>query len=126
KVDSLATELSTFFKDKSSAQYSRLLKQARKAGNRYYLLKRDVGHQELKEVKQFPIFNLGKYKGGLIAERSNKRILPFTNLAARTIGYKVPEENVRVGLEGAYGEYIDGKSGKRLVRRIAGGVWMPV
>ena len=126
KVDSLATKLSGFFNDKSSAQYSRLLKQARKDGNRYYLLKRDVGHQELKEIKQFPIFNLGKYKGGLIAERSNKRILPFTNLAARTIGYKVPEEDVRVGLEGAYGEYIDGKSGKRLVRRIAGGVWMPV
>lgn len=126
KVDSLAAELSAFFKDKSSAQYSRLLKQARKEGNRYYLLKRDVGHQELKEIKQFPIFNLGKYKGGLIAERKNKRILPFTNLAARTIGYKVPAEDVRVGLEGAYGEYIDGKSGKRLVRRIAGGVWMPV
>src|SRR5690606_21844519 len=111
KVDSLATKLSDFFKDKSSAQYSRLLKQARKDGNRYYLLKRDVGHQELKEIKQFPIFNLGKYKGGLIAERKNKRILPFTNLAARTIGYKVPTEDVRVGLEGAYGEYIDGKSG---------------
>ncbi|MEC3880566.1 penicillin-binding protein [Parapedobacter sp. 10938] len=126
KVDSLAARLSAFFKDKSSAQYSRLLKQARKDGNRYYLLKRDVGHQELKEIKEFPIFNLGKYKGGLIAERSNKRILPFMNLAARTIGYKVPAEDVHVGLEGAYGEYIDGKSGKRLVRRIAGGVWMPV
>ncbi len=126
KVDSLAAKLAGFFRDKSSAQYSRLLKQARKEGNRYYLLKRDVGHQELKEIKQFPIFSLGKYKGGLIAERKNKRILPFTNLAARTIGYKVPAEDVRVGLEGAYGEYIDGKSGKRLVRRIAGGVWMPV
>lgn len=126
KVDSLAAKLSAFFKDKSSAQYSRLLKQARKDGNRYHLLKRDVGHQELKEIRKFPIFNLGKYKGGLIAERKNKRILPFTNLAARTIGYKVPTENVHVGLEGAYGEYIDGKAGKRLVRRIAGGVWMPV
>lgn len=126
KVDSLAAKLSAFFNDKSSAQYSRLLKQARKRGNRYYLIKRDVGHQELKKVREFPIFNLGKYKGGLIAERKNKRILPFTNLAARTIGYKIPAENVRVGLEGAYGEYIDGKSGKRLVQRIAGGVWMPV
>lgn len=126
KVDSLAAKLSAFFNDKSSAQYSRLLKEARKKGNRYYLLKRDVGHQELKEIRQFPIFNLGKYRGGLIAERKNKRILPFTNLAARTIGYKMPAEDVRVGLEGAYGEYIDGRNGKRLVRRIAGGVWMPV
>jgi len=126
KVDSLAGKLSAFFKDKSSAQYSRLLKEARSKKNRYYLIKRNVGHQELKRIREFPIFNLGKYKGGLIAERKNKRILPFTNLAARTIGYKIPAENVHVGLEGAYGEYIDGKSGKRLVRRIAGGVWMPV
>src|SRR5690606_25030254 len=124
KVDSLATELSAFFKDRSSAQYSRLLKEARKKKNRYYLIKRDVGHQELKQIREFPIFNLGKYKGGLIAERKNKRILPFTNLAARTIGYKIPAEDVHVGLEGAYGEYIDGQSGKRLVQRIAGGVWM--
>lgn len=126
KVDSLAAKLSAFFNDKSSAQYSRLLKEARKKKNRYYLIKRDVGHQELKQVREFPIFNLGKYKGGLIAERKNKRILPFTNLAARTIGYKISAEDVHVGLEGAYGEYIDGKSGKRLVQRIAGGVWMPV
>ncbi|MGK6350819.1 penicillin-binding protein [Parapedobacter sp. DT-150] len=126
KVDSLAFKLSAFFKDKSSAQYSRLLKEARKKKSRYYLIKRDVGHQALKQVRAFPIFNLGKYKGGLIAERKNKRILPFRNLAARTIGYKIPEEDVHVGLEGAYGEYIDGKSGKRLVQRIAGGVWMPV
>ena len=126
KVDSLAADLSAFFKDKSSAQYSRLLKNARKKKNRYYLIKRDIGHQELKKVREFTIFNLGKYKGGLIAERKNKRILPFTNLAARTIGYKIPKEDVHVGLEGAYGEYIDGESGKRLVQRIAGGVWMPV
>jgi len=126
KVDSLAAKLSSFFNDKSSAQYSRLLKEARKKRNRYYLIKRDVGHQELKQIREFPIFNLGKYKGGLIAERKNKRILPFTNLAARTIGYKIPAEDVHVGLEGAYGEYIDGQSGKRLVQRIAGGVWMPV
>src|SRR5690606_7166204 len=104
KVDSLAADLSGFFKYMSSAQYSRLLKQARKKKNRYYLIKRDVGHQELKQVRTFTIFNLGKYKGGLIAERKNKRILPFTNLAARTIGYKIPKEDVHVGLEGAYGE----------------------
>ncbi|WP_257668647.1 penicillin-binding protein [Parapedobacter tibetensis] len=126
KVDSLASNLAAFFKDKSSVQYSRLLKGARKKRNRYYLIKRNVGHQELKQIREFPIYNLGKYKGGLIAERKNKRILPFTNLAARTIGYKIPEENVHVGLEGAYGEYIDGRTGKRLVQRIAGGVWMPV
>lgn len=126
KVDSLARRLSAFFGDKSPVQYAASLKDARKRRNRYFLIKRNVGHQELKKMREFPIFNLGRYKGGLIAERKNKRILPFTNLAARTIGYKSQDDNVHVGLEGAYGEYIDGRSGKRLVQRIAGGVWMPV
>jgi len=125
KVDSLAFRLSRFFNDKTPAHYSRLLRHARKDKNRYFLIKRDVSYQQMKEIKTFPIFNLGKYKGGMIAEQKNKRILPFQTLAKRTIGYK--NENVQpVGLEGAYAEYIDGEVGKRLVQRIAGGVWMPV
>jgi len=125
KVDSLAQKLSSYFKDKSSREYSRILRKARRDGERYFLIKRDVSHQQLTDIKQFPIFNMGRYRGGLIAVQKNKRIRPFSTLAARTIGYKNP--NVQpVGLEGAYSEYIDGESGKRLMQRIAGGVWMPV
>lgn len=125
KVDSLATKLSKFFGDKSSKQYSRMLRNARSDSSRYVLLRRNVGHQDLKLIRKFPIFNMGRYQGGLIVVQQNKRIMPFKALAARTIGYK--NANVQpVGLEGAYGDYIDGESGKRLVQRIAGGVWMPV
>ncbi|WP_069661018.1 penicillin-binding protein [Arcticibacter eurypsychrophilus] len=125
RVDSLAERLSLFFRDKTERQYTNLLRQARREGSRYFLLKRNVSHQQLKQIKTFPIFNLGKYKGGLIAVQKNNRILPFKGLAARTIGYK----NVHVqpvGLEGAYGDYINGESGRRLMQRIAGGIWMPV
>jgi cell division protein FtsI (penicillin-binding protein 3) len=125
KVDSLAAKLSVFFGDKSTKQYSRMLREARGDKARYMLLKRDVTHQELKAIRKFPIFNLGRYKGGLISVQQNKRILPFQSLAKRTIGYK--NKNVQpVGLEGAYSAYIDGESGKRMMQRIAGGVWMPV
>lgn len=125
KVDSLAARLAAFFQDKPVEHYRRLLRKARKDKNRYFLVKRDVSFQEMKAVRAFPIFKLGRYKGGLIAERKNKRILPFKTLAARTIGYK--NENVQpVGLEGAYAEYMDGESGSRLVQRIAGGSWMPI
>ena len=125
KVDSLANKLSRFFGDKSEKQYIRMLRVARRDSARYLLIRRKVTHQELKAIRKFPIFNLGRYKGGLIAEQQNKRIFPFKTLAARTIGYK--NENVQpVGLEGAYSSYIDGESGKRLMQRIAGGVWMPV
>ncbi len=125
KVDSLSNKLSEFFKDKSAKQYSRMLREARQDSGRYVLLKRNVTHQQLKLIRTFPIFNLGTYKGGLIAEQQNKRIMPFNTLAARTIGYK--NKNVQpVGLEGAYGTYMDGESGKRLMQQIAGRVWMPV
>ncbi len=122
----LALRLSQFFKDKSPKEYSRYLRSARRDSSRYLLIKRKVGYQELKTIRTFPLYNVGKYTGGLIAVQQNKRIIPFKYLAARTIGYK--NENVRngVGLEGAYGEYINGESGRRLMQRISGGVWMPV
>ncbi|GAB2693854.1 penicillin-binding protein [Mucilaginibacter koreensis] len=126
KVDSLALKLSQFFGDKSIREYGMLLRDARRDSSRYQLIRRKVGYQELKQIRKFPIFNMGKYKGGLIVVQKNKRILPFRTLAARTIGYK--NENVKnpVGLEGAYADYIEGETGKRLMQRIAGGVWMPV
>lgn len=126
KVDSLAASLSKFFGDHSAREYSRILRDARRDSDRYQLIRRRVTFQELKQVKKFPIFNMGKYRGGLVIVQQNKRILPFRSLAARTIGYK--NENVKnpVGLEGAYADYINGESGKRLMQRIAGGVWMPV
>ncbi|MEO5911549.1 MAG: penicillin-binding protein [Pelobium sp.] len=126
KVDSLAYELAHHFNDKSEREYSRLLRDARKDGDRYFLLKRNISYQDLKAMKKFPIFNMGRYKGGMIAVQQNKRILPFRDLASRTIGYYNANSNAAVGLEGAYGDYINGESGKRLVQRIAGGVWMPV
>ncbi len=126
KVDSLAMKLSSFFKDKSAKEYSRFLRKARQDSARYVLIKRKVSYQDLKVVRTFPLFNVSKFNNGLVAIQQNKRIFPFKNLAARTIGYR--NENVRndVGLEGAYGNYINGESGKQLMQRISGGYWVPV
>ena len=126
KVDSLALKLSQLYGDKSAQAYSRILRDARKDSSRYQLIHHKVTYQELKQIRKFPIFCMGKYKGGLIVLEQNQRVLPFRSLAARTIGYK--NENVKnaVGLEGAYADYINGESGRRLMQRIAGNTWMPV
>ncbi|MFD1258871.1 penicillin-binding protein [Mucilaginibacter terrae] len=126
KVDSLAMKMSQFFGDRPASEYSRILREARKDSLRYQLIRRKVSYQDLKKIRKFPIFNLGRYKGGLIIVQQNKRILPFRSLAARTIGYSNLNVKNPVGLEGAYAGYIKGESGKRLMQRIAGGVWMPV
>ncbi|MBB2144128.1 PASTA domain-containing protein [Pedobacter sp. LMG 31464] len=126
KVDSLAMKLSQFFEDKSAKDYSRFLRKARQDSARYVLIKRKVSYQDLKVIRTFPLYNIGKYTGGLMAIQQNKRILPFKDLAARTIGYKNANVKNGVGLEGAYGNYINGESGKQLMQRISGGVWIPV
>lgn len=133
KVDSLAYALANYFKDKPSRDYLATLKSARAKGNRYLLIKRRISHQQLKEIRSFPLFSSfrvgrDRFSAGIVVVPDNKRILPFTNLAARTIGYKNTkgEDTIRVGLEGAYGDYIEGTSGSQLKRRIAGGAWVPV
>ena len=51
KVDSLAWHLSATFQDKSLAAYRKELIDARKNGERYHLIRRNVKFTELKQVK---------------------------------------------------------------------------
>lgn len=125
-VDSLAWHLSELFGDRTKVQYLRDLKQARDSGNRYYLIKRNITYEELGKVRQFPIFRLGRYAGGLIAEEHSVREMPFQFLAERTIGYESREAPVYVGLEGAFSKHLQGINGQRLVKKIASGIWVPV
>ncbi|SDD59587.1 cell division protein FtsI (penicillin-binding protein 3) [Mucilaginibacter pineti] len=125
-VDILAANLSAMYGDRSARDYSRVLRAARNEGSRYQLLRRKVTYQELKKIREFPIFKSRKTKNCLIVIQQNRRIRPFRSLAARTIGYKNENVNNAVGLEGAYSSYINGESGRRLMQRIPGGTWMPV
>lgn len=126
-IDSLSYRLSRLFGDKSEAAWKRDLTRARQAGKRYYLIRRQVSYQQLQEMKTFPIFRLGRYKGGFIAIQSNRRVLPHQMLAARTIGYLSKSESGNiVGLEGAYDHYLAGEKGIRLMQKIAGNIWIPV
>lgn len=123
-IDKLSQQLAGLFKDKSAQTYKRELTQARLNKSQYFLIKRRVGHKELKALREFEIFNRGKYKGGLIYHQYNKRAKPFKHLAARTIGYDRPDFSV--GLEGAYSKELSGVGGKRLMQKIAGGNWKPL
>jgi cell division protein FtsI (penicillin-binding protein 3) len=124
-IDSLSLLLSLEFKDRSKAEYKRLLTGVRKRKDRYYLLKRRVGYMQMRNVLTFPIFRMGKYKGGLNVEEKNRREKPFDMLAGRTIGYSIPGI-APVGIEGAFDSDLAGRPGKRVMQRIAGGTWIPV
>lgn len=122
--DSLALLLSHLFHDKSPREYLRILNKARTEKDRYVLLKRNVSYKDLQTLKTFPVFRLGK-RGGLITLQTNRRERPFQMLAARTIGMSRPGIKP-VGLEGAFDTVLMGVSGKRLMQKIAGGVWRPI
>ncbi|HOT88401.1 MAG TPA: penicillin-binding protein [Bacteroidales bacterium] len=132
KIDSLSYFLSKFFQDKTKSEYKKLLLLARKSKKEYLLIHKSfysdertqVDMEDLKTIKSFPIFKLGKNKGGLIVEQKEKRIMPYQLLAKRTIGYN--REGVFVGLEGSYSKTLEGISGIRLRKKIANGVWVPM
>lgn len=123
-LDSLAYKLSMLFQDRSKAEYKRLLKRAYADSDRYFLVKRNVSYAQLQQLKQFPIFRLGRNKGGLLIDQRNVRELSFRKLAARTIG--TIRDVKPVGIEEAYDDVLKGKDGKRLMQRLSGNVWMPV
>lgn len=129
-IDSLAYYLSAFFKDGSKNFYKEKLMQARKSKNRYLLInKRRVNHTELKRIREFPIFRLGRNKGGFVAEVFDERLQPHVNLAKRTIGYINSSveggREGRVGLEAAFENELKGEMGEG-IKRMMSGTWMTV
>jgi len=124
QVDSLAYYLSRLFKDKSKSDYKIALMHGWNDKDRFLLLKKNATYAQLKKVRKMPIFRLGRFKGGLVAIEKSRRELPFKELALRTIGFQ--RDSLKVGMEGGFTEYLTGTSGKRLVRKLANGAWMPV
>ena len=127
-LDTLSTRLSIFF-NKEKNYFTRYLNQARKNNNRYLLIGKNLSITDVNYVKSFPIFNQGLYKGGLIIKESHSRQSHLGKVAERTIGYEKVDEfgnYIRVGLEGAYSEFLAGKSGLRLMQKIADGQWKPM
>ena len=125
KLDSLSLRLDQTFSHRSKNEWRASLKNARNSKERYFLIARKVNYSTLKEVRTFPIFKMGKYKGGLIVLQQSRRELPFKNLAQRTIGYD-RKSNKQLGIEGAFNKDLQGVSGKRLMQKIAGGVYKPI
>jgi cell division protein FtsI (penicillin-binding protein 3) len=132
-VDSLAIRLSGFFKDQSSTDYKKQLQAGYRKKNRYFLLKKNLSFQQYKVLRTFPLIRQGRNRSGFIAEVKSKRLNPFGLLANRTIGLsrefidsdgKV--KNTNVGLEKTYDNLLKGESGSRLVRYLAGGIYVPV
>src|SRR5258708_26840416 len=124
-LDSLSGCLAGLFGDLSAAAYKKILQKGYRAADRYYELQSNVSFEKYHKLRDLPLLRQGRNKSGFIAEVVNKRLNPFGLLANRTIGLaRANAQNV--GLERTYDTLLKGESGRRLVRYIAGGAYIPV
>jgi cell division protein FtsI (penicillin-binding protein 3) len=125
-INQLAANLSAYFKDKTATEYKRKINDARKKDKRYIILNHKlINYQDKKQMSEWPIFSEGRSRGGVVFEKVDKRFMPFSFLAQRTVGF-VNEENHGVGLEYSFNKELAGKNGKALFRKMSGGNWKPV
>jgi cell division protein FtsI (penicillin-binding protein 3) len=127
-VKALSDSLAKLF-GKTTSHYQQVLRKAKVNKNRYALVARNLDYSDYVAVRQFPLFNKGPYKGGLIIEQKIVREHPLGKIAERSVGYERVDEDgyyTRVGLEGAFGQYLRGVEGKRLKQKIAKGQWKPI
>lgn len=132
-LDSLSISLADYFKDKTAAEYRQLLQQGYRKKDRYFLFKKNLSFQQYKVLRTMPMIRQGRDKSGFIPEVKDKRLNPYGLLANRTIGLSREYidsdgkiRNTNVGLEKTYDSILKGESGKRLMQKVAVGVFVPV
>lgn len=123
-LDSLSESLANLFRDMSAGEYKALLQEGYRNEEGYFPLKKKISFREYETLRRFPLFKLGRYKSGMIANEKTIRLNPYQMLAFRTIG--LARDSNKVGLEMTYDSILKGRNGKQFVRKIAGGVSVPV
>ena len=125
-IDSLCIQMAQLFPKRNPAQWKEFFAIGMAKKSRYYKIGLNVTQAELRQMQQFVIFNRGIYQGGLITQKKIKREHPYKDLAGLMLGMANEDKGYYFGLEGAYNDYLKGQNGRRLVRRIHHGGWIPV
>ena len=121
-VDSLSLELSKFFGDRTSREYRDLLKKGfRQQKSELKLYPKKISYSQLKDLKQLPLFKLGRNKSGLITKEMFQRVRPFGSLASRTIGDIFADEALggKSGLELFFNKELLGMHGLSTKQKVA-------
>ncbi|MCX6183069.1 MAG: penicillin-binding protein [Bacteroidetes bacterium] len=122
-IGALSDSLSALLGGKTPNEFRRELEHSRKTKKHWYKLHDALTYSQFVRMKKFPLFNKGKYEGGLVYTRSIKRKRPYEMLAYRTIGNMDVKP---IGIEGAYDFELKGEDGWQYQRKIGEGVWVPM
>lgn len=125
-LDDLCIELARMYPDKSANEYQRMIREARENGRKYLKIREEVTNEERKKIRELPIFNLGRFKGGLIDNKEKiERVLPHGELLRRTLGSVKWREDLgrwqKIGIEGAFDDYLKGEPGEEVQQLLATG-----
>lgn len=124
QVSDLSRSLSNLFPSMSAREYENYIRRGRRNKNRYLLIKKRATNDERKKLRSFPIFKLGRLKGGLVDnEEIIERKRPNGELLRRTLGYYQNNggKQIAVGIEGAYNEFLSGTAGEEVEQKISTG-----
>ena len=122
KIDSLSECLANYFKDKSKEAYKKDITAAYGQGKgEYNFYKGRISYAQLKDIRKFPLFKLGRNKSGLLTKEMFTRVKPFTTLASRTIGdiYADETRGGKNGLELGFDSILQGVPGVSSRQKIA-------
>lgn len=153
-IGPLADSLHLLFPEKTAAQWEKYISDARKKENRYLKIKTGADIKELERMKKFPLFvyeytnkqNSKQRRTSLNYTHKETRLMPFGDLASRTIGYvshkleprdtsyidaKTNKEvrkvydtiPLHVGIEGAFDEYLQYTRGRILYQKLGVHTW---
>ena len=141
EVKPLAIELNKMFPRKSVAQYESHImngwnmrireenqmknnskKNIPRRSREYRLLDHEVDYIQLKQIRQMPYFNRGRFKSGLYSKEFVKRTKPYGTLASRTIGdiFGEFDKGGKNGLEAHYDSLLRGEPGTSTRRKVNG------
>lgn len=125
EISDLCLGLSKIFPETSARDYENHIRKGRARNKRYIVIKLKATNEQRRKVSELPIFNLGRNKGGLIDnEETHLRKRPHGEMLKRTLGYYQHNENskeLRVGIEGAFNEYLAGEPGEEVEQKISSG-----
>ncbi|WLD24070.1 penicillin-binding protein [Flavobacterium dauae] len=128
-IEPFSDSLAKFIPEKSASEYKSYFRKARSNQKRYIHIATKLSYTQYMKLKSFPLFNLGKYKGGMIVNQVNVREYPMGMIANRTIGYERVNDDktiTRKGIEAAFTDYLTGKEGRRKVQKMSKNLWKPI
>src|SRR5574343_336643 len=124
EVTNLSNALAKMYHEKTSGEYENMIRTGSRRKSRYLLIRNKVTNEERKVLVTFPIFKLGRLKGGFIdTDETILRKRAYGELMKRTLGYYQDNDGkvLAVGIEGAYNQYLSGEPGEEIEQKISTG-----